>query len=89
MTRAERRRRRSVTAGETALNPMPIKTKTAAERIKRATRVRERLSCGHYSIVRCLDPDKLWITDRRTGEAMQTDDLKLARHIGVFWRREF
>lgn len=69
------------------LNPMPIKS--AAERIKRSTLVRERLSCGHYSIVRCLDPDKLWITNHRTGEAMQTDDLKLARHIGVFWRREF
>jgi len=87
MTRAERRRRRSVTAGETALNPMPIKT--AAERIKRTSVVRERLIVGHFSIVRCLDPDKLWITNHRTGEAMQTDDLKLARTIGAFWRREF
>lgn len=50
--------------------------------------LREGITLGPYSLVRTMKPSKIWIT-HESGEAMMTEEAKLARVLGRYWKREF
>ena len=50
--------------------------------------LREGITLGPYSLVRTMKPDNIWIT-HESGEAMMTQETKLAALLGRFWKREF